>query len=345
MKVWGERQVGRARCIVSAAVEAGAGHKGRGAVQVSTVGEVRASPSTVSTARFAVASGLSAPSQTTMAPPARLRPDGTTMPAIAQARRTYEHTQHWPEHGARTSAPCHTPLAAPPGLATRLHWKPAPVGPYLEHDDENRNANRVHGAAWNGDVPTAICVTRVATVWVHMTASGEHERALTDVASPGLRPPAHLVTASPPPAVLTSLRPVASGLLVSAPLPDRPDTIVLPVVVCVIAEPAANENSVTHTITFENMVTTDSTRPNADVIAIAAILRKGQTPAFARNPIRTAYSISSVKANRSAERDEAAEYAVAALPDVSEDIVLARAIRDGVAHFYDDLSGSRISMA
>ncbi len=205
-------QVGHA---TDAKVSAGTGHVRRRAVCARLVGMMCADPSTVSQAHFAVASGSPAPSRPTMAPPARPRPGGASMPPIARARRTHERTQHWPEHGARTNAPCHTPPAAPPGLATRRHRKPAPVGSYAEHEDENRNANRGHGAAWHVDVARVTGVTRAVVVRVRVTVCGDHERAraLTDVPTPGPRSPVPRHTTSRPPAIFAVLRPVASGPL------------------------------------------------------------------------------------------------------------------------------------
>ncbi len=326
---------------------AGAGQDGRRAVQARAVEVTSADPSTVSTVRFAVASGSPAPSRPTMAPPARPRPGGASMPPIARARRTHERTQHWPEHGARTNAPCHTPSAAPPGLATRRHRKPAPVGSYAEHEDENRNANRDHGAAWHVDVACVTSATWVAVVRVRVTACSDHERAraLTGVPSPGPRTPVPRLTASRPPFILAILRPVAACPPARSPFPELPILLLLPVVVCVIAKPATNDKSVTHTTTFTSLVNPGSIRPNADVVAISSTYRKRPTPAFAWKPLGTADSISSMKAIRSAALDEAVECAVAVQSDVSEDIVSAEAVRDGVAHFYDDLSGSSSSRA
>ncbi len=52
-----------------------------------------------------------------------------------------------------------------------------------------------------------------------------------------------------------------------------------------------------------------------------------------------------MKARRNADSDEVTEYAVVSLHDVTIDIVLAEAARDGVAHFYGNLDGSSISRA
>ncbi len=105
-------------------------HWGSEVVHAGMATVVRASPSTVASVLSVVAAaGPATPSHTTIAPPAWLRPGCPSMPTIAQALGTYEPTQHWPEPVARTSAPCHTPSASPPGPATRHYGKPAPVGP------------------------------------------------------------------------------------------------------------------------------------------------------------------------------------------------------------------------
>ncbi len=201
------------------------------------VGEISADPSTVSRAHFTMVGGSSAPSRATMAPPPRSRQHGASMSAIVRARRTYVHTQHWPEHEARTNAPCHTHLAAPPGLATRRHRKPAPVGTHAEHDDENGHANRDYGAACRADVMRVTGATWVVDVSAHVTTCGDQgcARALTDVPSPGPRSPALLPHASRPP-VLLILRPVAAtSLRVLFPSSIPPSLQCPGVVVCVNA--------------------------------------------------------------------------------------------------------------
>ncbi len=61
--------------------------------------------------------------------------------AIGHDAANSNETQHWPELPARTSAPCHTHTAAPPGLPTSAdHWKALPEGQASEHEDENGNA-------------------------------------------------------------------------------------------------------------------------------------------------------------------------------------------------------------
>ncbi len=339
---------GRTGLCNSTAGVAGAGQSKHGAVSAGITVAVSACPSTVSTVRFAVAAGLAAaaPSRATMAPPAWPRPGGTSMPAIARAGRTHEHTQHWPEHNARTNAPCHTPVAAPPGLATRPHRKPAPVGPYSEHEDENRDANCARGAARNDGVLVVVHVTRRNVETVRVVASGECERALVNVASPAPLPHSALASIPPSTPSFPLLRPITATLLHVAATPGSPPSFPRRgAVVCVIAEPAAKIRSVTHTTTSDRLVDTGSVWPNADVVAEVANNGKGPTPAFAGKPFGAAYSSTILMAHRSADSEEAAEYAAAALLDVPEDIAFSRANRDGSAHFHGDLSGSRSSKA
>ncbi len=227
--------VGRAGRDIVTKGRDGAGRMGRCAVQACAAVMLCAGPSTVSSARFTSADGPLAPSRPTMAPPARLSPGGASMPAIAQAGRTDEHTQHWPERGARTNAPCHTPHAAPPGLATRRHRKPAPVGPYAEHEDENRSANRVYGAAWHVGVSKEVCMTRSVVTWVCKSACGARERALTGVTNPKPRPPSARLAVLPPHAALPSLRPDEVGPQARSRIPQLPIHILFPLVVCVNA--------------------------------------------------------------------------------------------------------------
>ncbi len=337
------RWVGQDKVCDGAVVAECAGCRGLEAARADMTAVVRASPSTALSAHFVVAVGMATPSRTTIAPPAWLHPGCATMPAIAQARRTHEPTQHWPEQTARTNAPCHTPPAAPPGLATRPHRKPAPVGPYPEHEDENGDANCARGEAWNCGVRTATCATPLNKVvkWVGVMARSACWRALIDMVTPSPSPPPALVTAPPSPPTLPICHPASAFFLARSPPRSPPFLPTRVAVVYVTAEPGASMESVTHTTASSQLVSSDSSLPNADVVAKTAIDGQRPTPAFAGNPIGTAYPFAIMRANRSAVSVAAFEYAVASWHDVFIDIFSSRANRDGVAHFHDDLSGSR----
>ncbi len=83
--------------------------------------------------------GRPLPSVSTIARVPRPQPPLMAIGAIASGRTDDTRTQHWPWHGARTSAPGHTRTTALPGRQTSWHWTHVPVSDPT-NEDENGDA-------------------------------------------------------------------------------------------------------------------------------------------------------------------------------------------------------------
>ncbi len=168
------------------------------------------SPATASTVRSVLAMPPTAPSHTTIAPPAEWPPAILAMCAIARrGGSNNERTQHRPKPTAWTGAPWHTRTATPPGESTSTHWKTVPVGRAIEHEDENGDAHTTTYVIRATSVSVRVRVPGVgaAVVNVRERRGGEVSALDTKVRSPSVRSP----SPAPPAAPASILAPLSSS--------------------------------------------------------------------------------------------------------------------------------------